>query len=322
VSAGRPLASVIVCTRNRAELLEGCLETLLAERPAVPWEVVVVDNASTDRTAAVVERSRAKATAERFEYLVEARLGLSAARNRGVEAAGGDYLLFTDDDVLIEPGWVDALCAGFEEPSVVAVAGRVEPEWPSPPPRWLAGRQTGLLALTHFGDRPRDLADDEVPVGASMAVRAAALPAAADPFDTRLGNRGADRFAYEEHDLFLRLRRAGRFAYRPAAVVRHRIAPERMTWRSVRRASLHNGYGSSRAERLRLDPRPPRRRSALALAREYRSARRARRRNGERDDVPPDAAFEELRHWWESGRRLEAALGDAGLALWLLGRLA
>jgi glycosyltransferase involved in cell wall biosynthesis len=322
VSTGRPLASVIVCTRNRAELLEGCLETLVAERPAVPWEIVVVDNASTDATAAVVERSREKASAERFEYVVEARPGLSAARNRGVEAARGDHLLFTDDDVLVEPGWVDGLCAGFEDPDVAAVAGRVEPEWPSPPPRWLAGRQTGLLALTDFGGEPRDLADGEVPVGASMAIRASALPAAAEPFDPRLGNRGGDRFAYEEHDLFVRLRRSGRLVYRPQAVVRHRIAPERMTWPSMRRAALHNGYGSRRAERLRLEPTPSRREAAVGLAREYAAARRARRRNGGGGDVEPEAAFEELRRWWEAGRRLEALLGDSGVARWLLGRLA
>src|SRR5438477_8864136 len=117
---GTTTASVIVSTRNRAELLRGCLESLLAERPAIGWEVIVVDNASTDETAATVERCHELADGIRLEYLVEERLGLSHARNRGVAEARGEYLLFTDDDVLVQSGWVNALCAGFSAGDVVA----------------------------------------------------------------------------------------------------------------------------------------------------------------------------------------------------------
>jgi glycosyltransferase involved in cell wall biosynthesis len=315
-------ASVIVCTRNRADELEGALESLLADRPATDWELIVVDNASTDATASVVAGARERADGVRVESLVEVNLGLSHARNRGIAAARGELLLFTDDDVIVEAGWVDAMCAGFAEPDVVGVAGWVAPQWPVPPPRWLSGRQTGLLALTDFGDGPRDLRDDEVPVGASMATRATAVAGTNEPFDPRLGNRGGGRFAYEEHDLFTRVRRAGRLVYRPDARVLHRIAAERMTWQDMRRASLHNGYGSRLAERLRGEPAPSRRESAVELVKLYAAAKRATRRNGGREDVDPDAAFEEVRRYWELGRRIEVVFAESEAGLRLLGRVA
>ena len=297
-------ASVIVSTRNRAELLDGSLRSLLADRPATDWELVLVDNGSTDGTRALAERLGD----DRVRYVREERLGLSNARNAGVAHANGELLLFTDDDVLVEPGWVDAMCAGFESDDVVAVAGRVVPEWPHPPPAWLAHPHAAVLALTDFGDEPRDLTGEEHPVGASMAVRASLLGPV--PFDTRLGHTGATFFAYEEFDMFLELRARGRFVYRPDAVVRHRVLPERMTWKGMRRATLQNGFGSRRAERFRGAPRVPLHRGLPHLLRTAASTVRAARRNGGRDDVAPDVAAEEMRRWWALGRWIAEVLGE------------
>lgn len=314
-------ASVIVCTRNRSELLEGCLTSIADERPTVEWELIVVDNASTDDTAAVVARCAERSGDLRVEYLVEEQLGLSHARNRGVAAAQGDYLLFTDDDVIVQPGWIDALCAAFAEPDVAAVAGRIAPRWPTPPPRWLSGRHTSILALTDFGDDPRELTADEVPVGANMAIRASVLGRSSAPFDTRLGHRGSTYFAYEEFEVFRQLRAAGRLVYRPDAVVLHRILPERMTWAGMRRATIDNGFGSRRAERLRGTASIPLRVSVPATLRAYAAAYRRSRRNGAGNDVDPDAAFDELRAYWELGRWLEVVFGESRVGRWLLARI-
>jgi glycosyltransferase involved in cell wall biosynthesis len=307
-------ASVVVSTRNRAELLEGSLRSILADGPTPDWELVVVDNGSTDGTAALVERLSREAGGDRIRYVREERPGLSNARNAGIAAAAGDLLLFTDDDVLVEPGWLDALCAGFADDDVAAVAGRVVPEWPHPPPRWLAGRHAGVLALTDFGDEPRDLTAAEYPLGANMAVRASVVGPA--PFDPRLGHRGGTYFAFEEFALFHELRAAGgRFTYRPDAVVRHRILAERMTWEGMRRATLHNGFGSRRAERFRGEPGVARHRALPYLARNAAATLRHARRNRSRADLPPEAAFEELSSWWALGRWIYEALGErAGAA--------
>jgi glycosyltransferase involved in cell wall biosynthesis len=281
----------------------------------------VVDNGSTDRTEAVVDAFRL-AAGDRvpIDFIVEERLGHSHARNRGIDAASGEYAIFTDDDVLVEPGFVDALVNGFDMPDVVAVGGKVVAEWPSPPPRWMSLRNASLLALTDFGEEPRDLVAGEFPVGASMAIRAAALEGTA--FDTRLGHRGDAYFGFDEYDLFASLRPRGRLVYRPAAVVRHRILPERMTWVGMRRAALHNGYGSMRAERLQGAPHVPLSRAVPAALRAYAGALRARRRNGGRDDVDPDAAFDEFHRWWVVGRWVEVLFGDGRSAERLLGWLA
>jgi glycosyltransferase involved in cell wall biosynthesis len=313
-------ASVIVCTRDRAGLLDGCLERLVAEDPSVTWELVVVDNGSTDATASVVRRHGETVAGGHVTRVVEPEPGLSPARNRGVAAARGDLLLFTDDDVLVEPGWIDAMCAGFGEPDVVAVAGRVGPWWPREPPRWLTGPHAGLLALTDFGDAPRDLVGDEYPLGASMGIRRSALPAAA-PFDPRLGHRAGTFFAYEEFDLFQRLRRAGgRFVYRPDAAALHRIDPERMTWRGMRRAAIHNGFGLGRAQRVHGPVPVPRRKGVARAARTWASAARRSRRNGARDDVDPRDAQQELMSYWELGHAIEAAFGGSRLGPWLIDR--
>ena len=312
--------SVLVCTRNRAATLAGCLDSLVGERPRASWELIVVDNGSTDSTADVIERCRSTASGVHVEHLVEERLGLSHSRNRAVAAARGELLLFTDDDVFVEPGWIDAMCSGFADPDVVAVAGRVVPEWPHPPPRWLLGRHAGLLALTDLGDAQRDLGDDEVPMGANMGIRAAALHSAAAPFDVRLGHRGSTFYAFEEHELFIALRSRGRFAYRPDSVVRHRVLPERMTWEGMRRACVHNGFGSRIAERLRGGPRVPLHTGVPALLRSYAAQRREARANGRRDDVAPERAWEEFRHLWDLGRLIEVVFGNSRLARWLVDR--
>ncbi len=97
--------SIIICTCNRAALMRRTLDSMrsLAIPRGVTWEIVVVNNNSTDDTAAVLA-----SFAERLPLtcVFEPVPGLSRSRNRGVAASSGDLLLFTDDDVLVEPGWV------------------------------------------------------------------------------------------------------------------------------------------------------------------------------------------------------------------------
>jgi glycosyltransferase involved in cell wall biosynthesis len=319
---GLATASVVVCTRNRAHLLEGSLMSLLGQTSSVEWQLILVDNGSTDETSAVVERCRSSVPGVELSHIVEMRPGLSHARNRGIAAAEGEYLLFTDDDVVVDPRWVDELCAGFSSNEVVAVGGRVLPSWPAPPPRWLAGPLTGLLAITHLGEEPRDLTDDEVPMGANMAIRASALDRREALFDPRLGHRGNTFFAHEELELFRALHAHGRLVYRPTAVVHHRISPDRMTWEGMRRAATQNGFGARRADRLGGAAGVPLRNSISALGRSYLEARRQSRRNGARENVSPEAAFEEVRAYWALGRWIEVVFGAHRFAEWLVTRVA
>src|SRR5581483_7153755 len=98
--------SVLVCTRNRARALEKTLPTILAQPPSeqYDYEIIVVDNASTDDTRQVIENFAR--TNQRLRYLYEARAGLSYARNAAIKNSQGELLAFTDDDVLVTENWL------------------------------------------------------------------------------------------------------------------------------------------------------------------------------------------------------------------------
>lgn len=110
--------TVIVCTRNRPDDLRLCLESILLSQPR-PAEVIVVDNAPpNDATARI-------AIEYPVRYVVEPRQGLNWARTCGARAATSDLLLYTDDDVAVDAGWVGAMCKPFADPQVGAVTGLV-----------------------------------------------------------------------------------------------------------------------------------------------------------------------------------------------------
>lgn len=116
--------SIVICTRNRASRLSGTLGALRALRTNHRYEVIWVDNASTDDTAAVLQRALAGDTVSR--YVVGERIGLGAARNLGWESARGKIVAFTDDDCYPSPDYVDAILASFaDHPGAGVIGGRI-----------------------------------------------------------------------------------------------------------------------------------------------------------------------------------------------------
>ena len=130
--------TVILCTYNRCESLMKALASIaLSHMPeSVAWEVLVVDNNSHDRTRDVVADFCVRYPG-RFRYLFERQPGKSHALNRGIAEAQGDVLAFMDDDVRVEPMWLQNLTAALLKGRLAGCGGRVLPEWNSVPPRWL-----------------------------------------------------------------------------------------------------------------------------------------------------------------------------------------
>lgn len=246
-------ATVLIATYNRATLLGETLDSLrrLRVRPGRQWEVVVVDNNSTDDTRAVVERHGADFPVP-LRYLFEARQGRSSALNAGIAAASGDVIAMTDDDVIVDERWLDAACdVLLEKDGAIAYAGGpVEPIWEIDPPVWLdltRGDLWGTIAIQDHGDRPFAYEEARrVPLGANMAARRSFF-AAIGTFRADLGrSSGRLVLGQEVPELLMRARAAGlRGMYLPAMRVRHHIPAKRLTRAYFRRWWF--GKGVSRA---------------------------------------------------------------------------
>ncbi|MGA3169852.1 MAG: glycosyltransferase [Chthoniobacteraceae bacterium] len=227
--------SVIICTYNRADSLRMTLQCCVVLRiPAgVTWELLVVDNNSTDHTARVCEEYAGKLPLRRIE---EKRQGLSMARNRGIKEARGEIVTFTDDDVDVDPDWLAGLSrAATAHPEAAFFGGKVAPIWKEKPAAWMAGHSRDLLAGVtmdlDLGAAEMPLGRKQLPFGANMAFRREAFLKMGS-FREDLGMTGRLFGVHEEIEFMTRLIEAGCIGfYVPGMVVGHRNPPERMTER-------------------------------------------------------------------------------------------
>lgn len=239
-AAGRAVAavsraarlSIIICTRNRADLLRLCLEALISQEGAAPdaYEIIVVDNGSSDRTRQVVEAAGRRF--ERIRYFYEERLGLSIARNAGVGRAAGEIVCFVDDDAVASPTFVREVLSSFDDPEVACVAGKIVASWPDgAAPAWFTPRYENVVAQTSFGETTRWMKRNEFPFGANMSFRREIFRRLGG-FDENLGKRGENNIWGEEIDLCHRMQENGlRFFYNPRSCVSHIVGPGRATKR-------------------------------------------------------------------------------------------
>ena len=170
--------TVAICTLNRAESLRRTLDSLAAMR--VPndfdWEVVVVNNNCTDHTDEIIAAFAGRLPVRR-EF--EAQRGLSRARNRAVDVAKGDYFVWTDDDVMVDPGWLTAYTEAFRRwPEAAVFGGPIIARYETPVAKWLAESEAllfGVFAIRDFGSEslPLCVSEQRIPLGANFALRAA-----------------------------------------------------------------------------------------------------------------------------------------------------
>jgi glycosyltransferase involved in cell wall biosynthesis len=237
--------SLIVCTYNRCQSLTETLESIAAQvvPDSVEWEIVVVDNNSTDSTRTVVEES-SKKWPGRFRYIFEGRQGLSAARNSGIRNSRGMVLAFTDDDVITDPHWLWNLTLHLTSEEWAGSGGRIVPVWAKPLPNWMSINDPytmGPFVLFDAGSEPRVL--DRPPYGANMAFRRNIFEKYG-VFRTDLGRSGGNLNSREDIEFGERLLSAGeRLRYEPSAVVFHPASENRMTERFVLRWWFWFGYG-------------------------------------------------------------------------------
>lgn len=235
--------SVVVSTYNRAARLPLALEALLGQTGSVAYEILVVDNNSTDDTAPVVRRIAAQSYG-RLRYAFEPRQGLSHGRNTGIALTRAPIVAFTDDDVRVEQDWVAQVKRAFDEnPEVDYIGGRVLPHFLEPPPAWLTTAHWAPLALQDYGAEPIATGRDRAVclVGASLAFRRRAFDRVG-LFAPSLGRIKDGIGSTEDHDIQLRVWRAGmQGLYVPSIVSYADVTPDRM--QKTYHHRWHRGHG-------------------------------------------------------------------------------
>lgn len=224
--------SLIIATYNGAKKLPTALESLTQQTLDKDlWEVIVVNNNSSDNTAEVVE-TFAKAHPEISIRLVdEPQQGLSFARNKGIDEAKGDYLAIIDDDEIACPNFLREYFEFLDtHPYIVAAGGRIVPHYPSKPPRWLSRITARPIAgALDLGKEIKPFPEGKYFGGGNMCLRRTAIDYYGK-FNTNLGRRGSRLLGGEEKELYMRYYASGEdIYYLPGAEIKHVISPERLT---------------------------------------------------------------------------------------------
>lgn len=233
--------SVIICTRNRCESLKETLKSLLRQEHAghCAYEVIVIDNKSTDRTKEVVDEFVSKFNGH-LRYVFESSTGLSFARNKGIREAGGTIVAFTDDDCIVDPRWIHAIHTCARETNFDAMGGKILPVYPPETPRWIkanADLLCGPIVFHDYGDETKLYRKPMLEmVGANMALRRTIFDDCG-LFRTDLGaGRGT---MGEDTEFFKRLaQKTNKIYYCGSAVVRHPVDLRRLKLRSIARWNM------------------------------------------------------------------------------------
>jgi glucosyl-dolichyl phosphate glucuronosyltransferase len=248
--------SVIVPTRNRAPLLRTMLSSLREQTfPRSRFEVIVVDNGSTDETANLVAEMGAR-------YIREEEPGLHRGRHAGMRAAAADLLVFADDDVTALPSWLESVHEAFRSWNAVLVGGRNLPAWEGTPPPWLRtlwerDRRIGYLSVIDLGNEIKPV-DPSLVWGCNYAILRSVLNETRgfhpDAMPEELLRFRGDGESYVSRFVAERGLRA---VYHPGAAVMHAVPRERMTIDYFERRAFAQGVSDSfTALRSGKPPRP------------------------------------------------------------------
>jgi GT2 family glycosyltransferase len=242
VNTDRIDASVIVSTHNRAHYLEDALGALAAQRCSAAFEVIVIDNASTDSTASVLESWCRKD--RRFRTAYEPREGVSCGKNAGSRLARAPFLLFTDDDTLTHPDWIGAYLELFaRHAGRRMIAGGVQLPVPhdlGPWPSWFSESAMPNIAMLDYREERR-LMPLEYVWGANMAIPRGLLDECGG-WNEAVGPKGGMRGTFEDTEFQDRARaRDIEVWFCPDAIIRHRIPRAAVTPRRISASAFARG---------------------------------------------------------------------------------
>ncbi len=221
-----PLVTVALCTHNHLDRLKLTLAALQAiAGPPRGWELLVVDNASSDGTAEFLAKAMWQPPGIAARVVREAKLGLSNARNCAIEQASGEYLLFIDDDETPHAQWLVNHAAAMAQHWPDALGGPIDVQFvDGARPAWLQDELLGFIGKIDHGGEGRWLTAPETPIfGGNFAFRRAVFQRLGN-FDAGLGRLGKANFGGEDIEIYERLLQAGcRVRWVPDALIYHRV---------------------------------------------------------------------------------------------------
>jgi len=158
------IISIIIPTKNRAHLIENCIHSLCKQNFDInKFEIILVDNNSTDNTRKIVEELQNNNNCK-IKYLFEEKSGSHFARNNAAKIAKGEFLYFTDDDLIADPNMLSEILKTFDfHPDLASVTGRILPNWETQPPKWIYKYCNNYLLS--LNDRHEEIIIDSKDVG-------------------------------------------------------------------------------------------------------------------------------------------------------------
>jgi glycosyltransferase involved in cell wall biosynthesis len=242
--------SVVVCTYNRSALLRETVVSLLEQDiNKNSYEIIVVDNNSTDSTQLMVEEI-AIGKPPKVRYLKEHRQGLSFARNKGAKEANGEIVAYIDDDATAQEEWLQGLLEIYDDfPDAGIVGGMIEPVWLKKKPAWLVQNLVRNFGVLNYGNEIKELSFPETPFGGNFSINRELFHELGG-FCENLGRKGVSLLASEEV-LLCRLveKKQKKIYYTPKAIVYHKIFPERLNRRYLLKRAYAQGISNVIIER-------------------------------------------------------------------------
>jgi len=246
--------SVVVCTYNRCELLRKTLQSLIEQDyPSSDYEVIVVDNCSTDRTKDIVYEllNEIDQSEKRIRYEFESLQSLTIARNLGIQKSEGHIVAFIDDDAVAEKDWIQRLVEIYDTYlDAVCVGGKVLLSWETTKPSWWEDKHNSFLSGVDYGNKIKKLHHPESPYGTNISFKKEFINKIG-LFNTEIGRVGDKLLDGDEVELCLRIERnGGHIYYTPFAVVHHLVQPHRVNTKYLLRRAFYHGRSMFIIERI------------------------------------------------------------------------
>jgi glycosyltransferase involved in cell wall biosynthesis len=240
------LVSVVICSYNRAAYISGALDSLYQQTASKDdFEVIVVDNNSTDGTEQVVSKWRSENTEGYFHYSTETNQGASYARNTGAKLAKGQWLCFMDDDAIATPSYIENIIKHIHaKPEAIGFGGRIIPKYIPSEPIWMSYYVSSLVGNFDYAPTSCAFENGKYPIESNMIVKKDIYESIGG-FNTALpGVVGTLRIGGEGKELFYKILALGHtIYYDPSICVHHVVEVKKLTSEYMYRVASGIGRG-------------------------------------------------------------------------------